>query len=176
MRTSSTMHSLTCCSLQQTSTYSRFFDTSFPFFGASYVNYSYSSDRFWYPEHQPVPGDAAAEKARRTMFRIGSKLLVDSKAAIDQNGKMNKGSSKSKDLLSLLVRANTSTELADNQRMSDGDVLARAFISEQFTKKNHLITFFHDRGSHIFGCGPRNHKVNPHNLPFNLMWYNSILA
>ncbi|KIK04023.1 hypothetical protein K443DRAFT_676331 [Laccaria amethystina LaAM-08-1] len=69
----------------------------------------------------PAPGDAAAEKARRTMLHIGSKLLVDSKAAIEQN----KGSGKSKDLLSLLVRANTSTELTDNQRMSDGDVLAQ---------------------------------------------------
>ena len=67
------------------------------------------------------------------MLNIGSKLLVDSKAAIEQNKNMDRGSGKSKDLLSLLVRANTSTELADNQRMSDEDVLARAFIFKQFT-------------------------------------------
>jgi hypothetical protein len=71
------------------------------------------------------------------MLHIGSKLLVDSKAAIEQN----KGSGKSKDLLSLLVRANTSTELTDNQRMSDGDVLARAFIFKQFTKTISTLFF-----------------------------------
>ena len=60
------------------------------------------------------------------MLHIGSKLLVDSKADIEQNEK--------KDLLSLLVRANTSTELADNQRMSDEDVLARAFIFNPSTE------------------------------------------
>lgn len=68
------------------------------------------------------------------MLDIGRKLLIDSKAAIEQNKNMDRGSGKSKDLLSLLVRANTSTELADNQRMSDEDVLARAFIFKQFTK------------------------------------------
>lgn len=68
------------------------------------------------------------------MLDIGRKLLIDSKAAIEQNKNMDRGSGKSKDLLSLLVRANTSTELADNQRMSDEDVLARAFIFKQFTE------------------------------------------
>ena len=68
------------------------------------------------------------------MLDIGRKLLIDSKAAIEQNKNMDRGSGKSKDLLSLLVRANTSTELADNQRMSDEDVLARAFIFKQSTK------------------------------------------
>lgn len=68
------------------------------------------------------------------MLDIGRKLLIDSKAAIDQNKNMDRGSGKSKDLLSLLVRANTSTELADNQRMSDEDVLARAFIFNPSTE------------------------------------------
>jgi len=98
------------------------------------------------------------------MLHIGSKLLVDSKAAIEQNEKVDKGSGKSKDLLSLLVRANTSNDLADNQRMSDGDVLARAFIFKQFTKT--ISTLFYDRDPHISGCGSRNHKVDPHNFPF----------
>lgn len=75
------------------------------------------------------------------MLDIGRKLLVDSKAAIEQNKNMDRASGKSKDLLSLLVRANTSTELADNQRMSDEDVLARAFILKQFTKTISTLFF-----------------------------------
>lgn len=83
--------------------------------------------RFAFPIFRsiPAPGDAATEKARRTMCQIGSNLLADSKAAIEQNKNTDRSSGKSKDLLSLLVRANTSTELADNQRMSDEDVLAQ---------------------------------------------------
>lgn len=60
------------------------------------------------------------------MGRIGRQLLNDSKAAITESEKNgNKGGVQGRDLLSLLVKANTSPELLDSQRLSDEDVLAR---------------------------------------------------
>ena len=59
------------------------------------------------------------------MARIGRQLLGDSKAAIVASEKAGEKNTGGRDLLSLLVRANTATELSDSQRMSDEDVLAR---------------------------------------------------
>ena len=60
------------------------------------------------------------------MSRIGRKLLSDSKAAVAVSEKAGeKTNGRGRDLLSLLVRANTTTDLAESQRMSDEDVLAR---------------------------------------------------
>lgn len=65
------------------------------------------------------------------MDRIGKQLLRDSKAAIladgGENGKLEKSSWPGRDLLSLLLRANMSTDLPANQRMADEDVLAREY-------------------------------------------------
>lgn len=60
--------------------------------------------------------------ARRTMQRIGRGLLAESKAGVAAH---EKGGAASRDLLSLLVRANTAKDLPERQRMSDADVLAR---------------------------------------------------
>jgi cytochrome P450 len=64
------------------------------------------------------------------MVRIGRQLLGDSKAAISASEKAGEKDTTAtrRDLLSLLVRANTATDLADSQRMSDEDVLAREFL------------------------------------------------
>ena len=60
------------------------------------------------------------------MFRIGRKLLSDSKAAEAASEKAGeKTNVRRRDLLSLLVRANMTTDLAESQRMSDEDVVAR---------------------------------------------------
>jgi hypothetical protein len=60
------------------------------------------------------------------MTRIGRQLLNDSKAAVAASEQIGeKNSMQKRDLLSLLVRANTAAELSDSQRMSDEDVLAR---------------------------------------------------
>jgi hypothetical protein len=59
------------------------------------------------------------------MQRIGNHLLSDSKAAIMND----KASWTRRDLLSLLLRANMSTDLPPSQRLSDADVLARTFFS-----------------------------------------------
>ena len=62
------------------------------------------------------------------MARIGDQLLRDSKAGIAASEKEDvKTDFKGRDLLSLLVRANMSTDLPPSQRMTDEDVLARQF-------------------------------------------------
>ena len=62
------------------------------------------------------------------MNRIGKQLLRDSKAAILADGGGNEKSSwPGRDLLSLLLRANMSTDLPPNQRMTEEDVLAREY-------------------------------------------------
>ncbi|KAH9483603.1 Cytochrome P450 monooxygenase 205 [Psilocybe cubensis] len=76
----------------------------------------------------PAENDAEAKIASETMARIGNELLRDSKAAVleeDKNGKTVKASFQRRDLLSLLLKANMSTNLPENQRMSDEDVLAQ---------------------------------------------------
>ena len=67
------------------------------------------------------------------MNRIGKQLLRDSKAAIladgGGNGKLEEKSSwPGRDLLSLLLRANMSTDLPPNQHMTEEDVLAREYL------------------------------------------------
>ena len=62
--------------------------------------------------------------AQRTMQRIGHGLLAESKAAIVAHEKGGEAS-RSRDLLSLLVRANTVKDLPQSQKMSDANVLAR---------------------------------------------------
>ena len=70
------------------------------------------------------------------MARIGNQLLRDSKAAVtaEETGSKvdEKSAVKKRDLLSLLVRANMSTDLAPSQRMSDEDVLARKYLGLHF--------------------------------------------
>ncbi|KIK04008.1 hypothetical protein K443DRAFT_676319 [Laccaria amethystina LaAM-08-1] len=73
----------------------------------------------------PEAGDAEAKKASLTMSRIGEELLSNSKAAVSQNESLEKDTWKTRDLLSLLVRANVATDLTESQQMLDEDVLAQ---------------------------------------------------
>jgi hypothetical protein len=58
------------------------------------------------------------------MLRIGSQLLAESKAA-NAKRDLDAKSTQARDILSILVRANSTTDLPENQRLSDKDVLAR---------------------------------------------------
>ncbi|KAJ7911563.1 cytochrome P450 [Mycena leptocephala] len=71
----------------------------------------------------PTKLDATMATSRATMMRIGRKLLQDSKNEMAENGTFEKG--RSRDLLSLLVRANTAKDIPASQRLSDEDVLAQ---------------------------------------------------
>lgn len=67
------------------------------------------------------------------MARIGRELLANAKAAAmasaTEKGEIEKNNLQGRDLLSLLVRANMATDIPESQRLSDEDVLARAFSS-----------------------------------------------
>ncbi|KAJ6586473.1 cytochrome P450 [Mycena vulgaris] len=71
----------------------------------------------------PLPADKIARESQTTMMRIGRQLLADSKRDIAESGTFEAG--RARDLLSLLVRANTSKEIPASQRLSDEDVLAQ---------------------------------------------------
>ncbi|KAF9464574.1 cytochrome P450 [Collybia nuda] len=80
--------------------------------------------RAWFPllRFLPTDRDAEIKTAQKTMTRIGHQLLRESKKA---NEKITEKSSwKARDLLSLLLRANMSTDLPEHQRMSDEDIVA----------------------------------------------------
>jgi len=63
------------------------------------------------------------------MTCIGHRLLQDSKAALRaENEKLEKNSWKTRDLLSLLLRANMATDLPPSQRMVDEDVISREYF------------------------------------------------
>ncbi|KAF9803876.1 hypothetical protein IEO21_09549 [Rhodonia placenta] len=68
---------------------------------------------------------AAAQKVTR---RIGMQLIAEKKAAVRQaaqSGEKNAGTElRSRDLLTLLIKANMSPDIPEDQRLSDDDVLA----------------------------------------------------
>ncbi|KAI8972453.1 cytochrome P450 [Trametes punicea] len=71
------------------------------------------------------------EEAQRVMRRIGSQLIAEKKAEILRASSDKKASGigrqslQGRDLLTLLIKANMATDIPDNQRMSDEDVLAQ---------------------------------------------------
>ncbi|KAJ8495118.1 hypothetical protein ONZ45_g12995 [Pleurotus djamor] len=76
-----------------------------------------------------TPSDRITNNAQSIMRRIGNQLLSSSKAAVTQS---RKGAfeepeqfAKSRTLLSLLVKANTSDDIPESSRLSDEDVLAQ---------------------------------------------------
>ncbi|EKM83173.1 hypothetical protein AGABI1DRAFT_118526 [Agaricus bisporus var. burnettii JB137-S8] len=71
----------------------------------------------------PAETDRPTNQARASMDRIGKQLLRESKEAIAREGKDE--TFKRRDLLSLLLKANMSTNIPESQRMSDADVLAQ---------------------------------------------------
>ncbi|KAJ7473625.1 cytochrome P450 [Mycena galericulata] len=70
-----------------------------------------------------LPGNKFVREARSKMVNIGKQLLADSKAAVKAKGGEN--TSTARDLLSVMVKANMSTDIPENQRLSDADVIAQ---------------------------------------------------
>lgn len=78
---------------------------------------------------QKTQRDRQTEAAREVMTRIGNQLLKSSKEAVVQAEKDHIDNGlQSRNLLSLLVKANTAANIPDHQRLSDNDVLAREFL------------------------------------------------
>ncbi|KAF7341215.1 Cytochrome P450 [Mycena venus] len=74
--------------------------------------------------------DNVINGAQATMRRIGLRLLQDSRRKIAEGSSAD--SVASRDLLSLLVRANMSKEISEAQRLSEEDVLARKCFAQYF--------------------------------------------
>ncbi|KAJ7289234.1 cytochrome P450 [Mycena rebaudengoi] len=99
-----------------------------------------------YPVLRAIPTkmDTIIDNSQAVMLRIGQKLLHESKNAIVEGGAFQ--SARTRDLLSLLVRANTSKDIPESQRLSDKDVLARECSS---ANTGLLELNDNDRGSHL---------------------------
>ncbi|KAH9891029.1 cytochrome P450 [Cubamyces lactineus] len=89
----------------------------------------------WLPFLDFFP-DERTEKIRRAravIRRIGIGLIREKKAAIRRevdigNGVLDKKDLPGKDLLTLLIKANMASNLADSQRLTDEEVLSRDFL------------------------------------------------
>ncbi|KAJ7667260.1 cytochrome P450 [Mycena rosella] len=62
-------------------------------------------------------------EGRRKMDSIGRRLLADSKASLKADGGSVSGTER--DLLSIMVKANMTSDIPDHQRLSDADVIAQ---------------------------------------------------
>ncbi|KAJ7275844.1 cytochrome P450 [Mycena rebaudengoi] len=82
---------------------------------------------------KPTKRDTIIDNSQEVMMRIGRQLLAESKKEIAEGGAFQ--TARSRDLLSLLVRANTSKDVPESQRLSDEDVLARECLSEILASK-----------------------------------------
>ncbi|KAJ6579990.1 cytochrome P450 [Mycena vulgaris] len=71
----------------------------------------------------PTKTDKIVRESQATMTKIGRKLLADSTQQVAEDGTFETG--QGRDLLTLLVRANTSKEIPESQRLSDEDVIAQ---------------------------------------------------
>ncbi|TFK89337.1 cytochrome P450 [Polyporus arcularius HHB13444] len=91
--------------------------------------------RNFFPIFNAIP-DArtrSIDQAQATMRRIGLELVAEKKAAIlreryeskEKEGGVERKDIAGRDLLTLLLKANMATDIPDNQRLSDEDVLAQ---------------------------------------------------
>ncbi|KAJ7192531.1 cytochrome P450 [Mycena pura] len=71
----------------------------------------------------PSRQDREVAVAQAAMRRIGRRLLAESKRDIRENGTFEAG--RGRDLLTLLVRANTAKDIPTHQQLSDEDVIAQ---------------------------------------------------
>ena len=69
------------------------------------------------------------------MRRIGAQLITEKKESImreaekqKEKGGIVRNAMEGRDLLTLLLKANMATDIPDNQRLSDEDVLARMWL------------------------------------------------
>jgi hypothetical protein len=73
---------------------------------------------------KPVPGMMVSVNARKKMFSVGEQIVSASSTAI-LGSPGEKALRSGKDLLSVLLKANMSTDTPETQRLSDAEVIAR---------------------------------------------------
>lgn len=108
---------------------------SFPRYGSSYVLHMLSEVVALTLDHgsqmQPDSRSQRIANARKVMRRMGMKLITKKKSEILRlaaDGEKEKGNLQSRDVLTLLIKANMATDLPESHRLSDEDVLAREQI------------------------------------------------
>ena len=89
------------------------------------------------------------------MDRIGNQLLKEGKAALAEANGDKDEKFKKRDLLSLLLKANLSTDIPESQRMNDRDVLARKSLCLPYIGWN----WIYSRGPYVPHRWPRNQQV-----------------
>ncbi|KAJ7430212.1 cytochrome P450 [Mycena galericulata] len=72
----------------------------------------------------PVPGTKASEIMHATMFDVGNQIVSESKRNIN-GSEGDQTLSGQRDLLSVMIKANVSTDLPEGQRLSDAEVIAQ---------------------------------------------------
>ncbi|KAJ7082621.1 cytochrome P450 [Mycena belliarum] len=71
----------------------------------------------------PTKTEAIERRSQATIARVGRRLLEQSKREVAESGTFETG--RARDLLTLLVHANTSKDVPESQRLSDEDVIAQ---------------------------------------------------
>ncbi|KIY68837.1 cytochrome P450 [Cylindrobasidium torrendii FP15055 ss-10] len=87
----------------------------------------------------PTANTSVVREAQRCMDRIGARLLSDAKSMVALGDKASSGG---RDMFSLLVRANTSSDLPDHQKLSDRDVMSQVptfFVAGHETTSASLV-------------------------------------
>lgn len=83
------------------------------------------------PYGQPTANARRNKESLAVVRRIGSQLIAERKAAVlaeAAGGGVAKGDIEGHDLLSLLIRSNLAADMPDSMRMSDEEILSRAFF------------------------------------------------
>jgi hypothetical protein len=111
-----------------------FYGSSFPFSDSlSVARRSHLPHGLYLRLHsynQKTKRDREVNAAKTIMNRVAEQLFRESKEAVDDSTpgrEMKKSILGGRDLLSLLIRANTAKDLPENQRLSDQDVLSRRY-------------------------------------------------
>lgn len=97
---------------------------------------------------KPTAQSRRIAHSQKVARRIGQQLLQEKKKALQAQATAEKRGVKrddlqGRDLLSLLIKANMATDVPDNQRLSDEDVLARMYYT--FSTSDHLINLVSQR-------------------------------
>ncbi|KAF8178833.1 cytochrome P450 [Mycena galopus ATCC 62051] len=94
----------------------------------------------------PLPGRKTFKNARDKLFALGNRMLLEGKAAITAAGGP-KAVSGSRDLFSLILRANMSADIPDDHRLSDEEVIGQIptfFIAGHATTSSAISWALHE--------------------------------
>ena len=121
---------------------------------------------------QPEWKDDGSKQARATMDKVGREILDKSKGNLQTSGEKVEKSARlnGRDILTLLLRANTATDIREHQRMSDDEVLARTSCWLFFTQCTFQTDEFITRNPHFFGSWARDNKVSCETLSIISGW------